>query len=102
LKQTWMLGGDDCGRSVEWMSGEGNGSTRRKPAPVPLCPLQIPYDLTRGWIRAAADGSRRIITWAMALLNTQFPTNAVRSSNKLNRFIIISVFPSANIIIKAS
>jgi hypothetical protein len=26
---------------VEWMSDRGNRSTRRKPAPVPLCPLQI-------------------------------------------------------------
>jgi hypothetical protein len=26
--------------------GRGNRSTRRKPAPVPLCPPQIPYELT--------------------------------------------------------
>jgi hypothetical protein len=26
--------------------GRGNQSTRRKPAPVPLCPPQIPHDLT--------------------------------------------------------
>jgi hypothetical protein len=25
------------------MAGRGNGSTRRKPAPVPLCPSQIPH-----------------------------------------------------------
>jgi hypothetical protein len=29
------------------MIGRGNRSTRRKPAPVPLCPPQIPHDLTR-------------------------------------------------------
>jgi hypothetical protein len=28
------------------MIGGGNRSIRRKPAPVPLCPPQIPYDLT--------------------------------------------------------
>jgi hypothetical protein len=26
--------------------GKGNRSTRRKPAPVPLCPPQIPHDLS--------------------------------------------------------
>jgi hypothetical protein len=29
------------------MIGRGNRSTRRKPAAVPLCPPQIPRDLTR-------------------------------------------------------
>jgi hypothetical protein len=28
------------------MIGRGNRSTRRKPAPVPLCPPQIPHNLT--------------------------------------------------------
>jgi hypothetical protein len=28
------------------MIGKRNRSTRRKPAPVPLCPPQIPHDLT--------------------------------------------------------
>jgi hypothetical protein len=27
--------------------GKGHGSTRRKPAPAPLCPPQIPLDQTR-------------------------------------------------------
>jgi hypothetical protein len=40
--------------------GRGNRSTRRKPAPVPLCPPQIRYDLTRARTRAAAVGSRRL------------------------------------------
>jgi hypothetical protein len=31
-------------RLVEWMSGRGNRSVRRKHAPVPLCPPQIPHD----------------------------------------------------------
>jgi hypothetical protein len=36
--------------------GKGNRSTRRKPAPAPLCPPQIPLDQTR----AAAVGSQRL------------------------------------------
>jgi hypothetical protein len=39
---------------------KGNRSTRRKPAPVPLCPPQTPHDLTWDRIRAAAVGSRRL------------------------------------------
>jgi hypothetical protein len=34
------------GEFGEMMIGKGNRSTRRKPAPVPLCPPQIPHDLT--------------------------------------------------------
>jgi hypothetical protein len=29
------------------MLGKGNRNIRRKPAPVPFCPPQIPHDLTR-------------------------------------------------------
>jgi hypothetical protein len=39
--------------------GRVNRSTRRKPAQVPLCPSQIPHDLTRARTRAASVGSRR-------------------------------------------
>jgi hypothetical protein len=41
------------------MIGRGNQSTRRKPAPVPLCPPQTPHAAhTR--TRAAAVGSQRL------------------------------------------
>jgi hypothetical protein len=40
------------------LAGE-NRSTRRNPAPVPLCPPQIPHDLT--W-----DETRRLTDSAMA------------------------------------
>jgi hypothetical protein len=40
--------------------GRGNRSTRRKPAPAPLCPPQIPLDQTGAGTRAAAVGSRRL------------------------------------------
>jgi hypothetical protein len=39
--------------------GRGNRSTRRKPAPVPLCPPQIPHAArTRIW--APAVGNQRL------------------------------------------
>ncbi|PNF15140.1 hypothetical protein B7P43_G15577 [Cryptotermes secundus] len=38
----------------------GNRSTRRKPAPVPLCPSQIPRDPTWARARAAPVGNRRL------------------------------------------
>jgi hypothetical protein len=40
---------DEC-RAIGGMFGRGNRSTRRKLAPVPLCPPQFLRDLTRpGW-----------------------------------------------------
>jgi hypothetical protein len=36
--------------------GRGNRSTRRKPAPAPLYPPQIPLDQTRVWTQAARVG----------------------------------------------
>jgi hypothetical protein len=56
---------DDCG-VVGMRISRGNRSSRRKPAPVPLCPPQIPNDLTWDRARAAAVGSRRLTAWAMA------------------------------------
>jgi hypothetical protein len=44
--------------NVDW---QGNRSTRRKPAPAPVCPPQIPHDQTRARTRAAAVGSDRLI-----------------------------------------
>jgi hypothetical protein len=49
--------------------GRGNRSTRRKPAPAPVCPPQITLNQTRVWTRAAAVGSQRLTAWAMALPN---------------------------------
>jgi hypothetical protein len=46
--------------------GKGNRSTRRKPAPAPLCPPQIPLDQTRDRTRAAAVGNQRLTAYAMA------------------------------------
>jgi hypothetical protein len=37
----------DDGEFGGMKSGRGNRSTRKKPAPAPLCPPQIPLDQTR-------------------------------------------------------
>jgi hypothetical protein len=50
---------DECG-AICGMSDRGNRSTRRKPAPLPLYPPQIPHDLSWAVTRAAAVGSRRL------------------------------------------
>jgi hypothetical protein len=51
---------DECGAVGGMKIGRGNLSTIRKPAPVPLCPPQIPHELTWDRTRAAAVGSRRL------------------------------------------
>jgi hypothetical protein len=54
LYQPWMMTNDDeCGAGGG-MLGRGNGSSRRKPVPVPLCPPQIAHNLTWTLNRAAA------------------------------------------------
>jgi hypothetical protein len=42
------------------MTGKDNRSTRRKPAPVPFCPPQIPHDLTWARTYAATVESQRL------------------------------------------
>jgi hypothetical protein len=60
LYQPPMIDDDDY-RAVGGMRiGRGNRSTRKKPAPVPLCPPQIPHDLTWDRTRAAVVGSQRL------------------------------------------
>jgi hypothetical protein len=45
--------------------GMGNRRTRRKPAPVPLYPPEIPLDQTRSRSRPATVASQRLTAWAM-------------------------------------
>jgi hypothetical protein len=49
-------------------TGTGSRRTRKKPAPLPVSPPQIPHDLTWARTRAAAVGSQRLTAWAMARL----------------------------------
>jgi hypothetical protein len=44
LYQHRMIDEGDCGEIGGMKIGRGNRSTRRKPAPAPLCPPQIPHD----------------------------------------------------------
>jgi hypothetical protein len=50
----------DDGESGGMKIGRGNRNTRRKPAPAPLCPPQVPLDQTRARTRAAPVGSLRL------------------------------------------
>jgi hypothetical protein len=60
LYKPQMIDEGDCGAIGGMKSGRGKQSTRRKPAPAPLCPPQIPLDQTRARTRAAAVGSQRL------------------------------------------
>jgi hypothetical protein len=76
LYQPRMIHDDECGAAGGMRIGRGNQSTRRKPDPMPLCPPQIPHDLTYSQTRVAALGSRGVTAWTMArhtfyLLNLQ-------------------------------
>jgi hypothetical protein len=44
LYQPRMICDGDCGEIGGMKIGRENRSTRRKPAPAPICPPQIPHD----------------------------------------------------------
>jgi hypothetical protein len=77
--------------------GRGNGSTRRKSVPVPLCPPEIPHNLTWDWTRTAAVGSQRLTAWAMSrpLYETWYVYHAIwgRISGVLHKSLS-SVIPT--------
>jgi hypothetical protein len=54
------------------MNGWGNRSTRRKPAPTPLCQPQSPLDQTRARTLSSAMESQPLTAWAMARPATCF------------------------------
>jgi hypothetical protein len=60
LYQPQMIDEGDCETTGGMKIGRGNRSTRRKPAPAPLCPPKIKYDQTRARTRAAAVGGLRL------------------------------------------
>jgi hypothetical protein len=60
------------GMRTDWR----NFSTRRKPAPVPHCPPQIPQSLTQDRTRSSAVESRRLTTWARPSIVTHTPDNS--------------------------
>jgi hypothetical protein len=60
LYQPRMIDDDDYGAVGGMTIGRGNRGTWTKPAPVPLCPPQIPHDLTWDRTRAATVGSQQL------------------------------------------
>jgi hypothetical protein len=60
LYQPQVIDDGDCGAIGRIKFGKGNRSTGRKPAPVPICPPQIPHDQTRARTLAAAVGNQRL------------------------------------------
>jgi hypothetical protein len=56
---------DECEAVGGMRIGKGNRSTRRKPAPMPLCSPQIPHDPTYARTWTTAVGSRRLTARAM-------------------------------------
>jgi hypothetical protein len=57
LYQPQMIDDGGCGAIGGMKIGRGNRSTRRKPAPAPLCSPQIPYEQTRAQTQTAVVGS---------------------------------------------
>jgi hypothetical protein len=72
---------DECGAVGVMRIGRGNRSTRRNAAPVPLCPPQIPHDLTWARTTAAAVGRQRLTAWAMPRFTSSRKCGLVDSSN---------------------
>jgi hypothetical protein len=56
MYQPQMIEDGDCGAISGIKIGRGNQSTRRQPAPAPICPSQIPGDHTRAQIQVTAMG----------------------------------------------
>jgi hypothetical protein len=54
LYQPQMIDDDDYGAVGGMRIGKGNRSTRRKPAPAPLCSPQMPHEQTRAAVRLSA------------------------------------------------
>jgi hypothetical protein len=65
LYRPWMIG-NDCG-AISVISGRVNWSTRRKPAPMPLCPPQTLHDLICARTLTAEVGKQRLTAWALAV-----------------------------------
>jgi hypothetical protein len=60
LYQSQMIDVGDCGAIGGMEITRGNRSTRRKLAPAPLCPPQIPHDQTGARTRTSAVGTKEL------------------------------------------
>jgi hypothetical protein len=84
--------GDYDDGEIGGMISKGNRSTRRKPAPVPLCPPQTPYAAGARTL-AATVGSQRLTAWATAwpsqsLFWLRYPGSVLWMGENKNTYII--------------
>jgi hypothetical protein len=85
---------DDCGAISGMRIGRENRTTRRKTAPVPLCPPQIPHDLTRARTRVVAVGSRRLTVWAIPRPAIKIQRPALNANRKFSisfRLVVMTI-----------
>jgi hypothetical protein len=87
LYQRQMIDDGDCEASGGIKIGRGNRSTRRKPAPAPLCPQQISHDQTRARTRAAAVVSQRLTTWDLSIYLSIYLSMALQPFVGLGRSV---------------
>jgi hypothetical protein len=84
---------NEYGAAGGMRTGRGNLSTRRKPAPVPLCTPQTPYDVSWDRTRAAGVGSRRLtLSWRGGELIIKLTFLII-----LNTFLLLDSLSSVNI-----
>jgi hypothetical protein len=90
-----MIDDDECGVVGGMRIGRGNRSTRRKPAPVPLCSPQIPHDLTWARTRAAAVGSLSYGTANLCkyVLQLRIYCRFTRQTRENTAYIPVAGFP---------
>jgi hypothetical protein len=67
LYQSQMIDDGDCGAIDGKKIGMGNRSTRRKPAPMPLCPPQNPHTGSKPGRRGGKPATNRL-SYGTALL----------------------------------
>jgi hypothetical protein len=70
LYQRQMTDDGDCGTIGEMKMGRRNGSTRRKPALVPLCSPQIPYEPRSNPGRRCGKPATNRLSYGTALYGT--------------------------------
>jgi hypothetical protein len=65
LYRLQIIDNSDCGEFCGMKIDRGNRSSRRKPAPAPLCPPQPSHEQTRARTQAFAVGSQRLTAWTV-------------------------------------
>jgi hypothetical protein len=84
--------GDYDDGEIGGMSGRGNRSIRRKPAPVPLCPPQTPH-AARTRTRGAAAGSQRLTAELLHGLASRYTDYAIPARSVFS-VSLIYIYPT--------